>query len=306
MSVFSDVFDYIFGDSSPSATPTQQAPSTSNWGSNLASIFSTGVQIAAPFITAEVTKPNKPKYPTVPESVSNDPRVQQLVGPYGGYTNAPSISAPSPFQIAFPSIMQQVTNLVSPAKESPGVTAANAPGIKVNPVDPGLNSQEQLQTPLDNNSTLLTPSSPIKQQILQSVTPYDDIIKQATTKYPNVPPALVQSVIHAESNGVPTAVSKKGATGLMQLLPSTANELAGQTLSHQALTNPATNIDLGTQYLSKLVTQFGSDNGYDKVIAAYNAGPGRIASANSRAYYPPETKTYSRRVKNYMRLLGGS
>lgn len=93
---------------------------------------------------------------------------------------------------------------------------------------------------------------------------------------------LVAAVIKVESNYRPTAVSRAGARGLMQLRPSTAKEVA-QNLGHQVgadfadrLFEPEYNIILGVSYLSLMHQLF--DNDEILALAAYNAGPNRLRS----------------------------
>lgn len=90
-------------------------------------------------------------------------------------------------------------------------------------------------------------------------------------------PDLVIAVIEVESAGYHLAVSHVGAMGLMQLLPSTAEELAGkhgiEWLGDDTLFDPVVNIMLGTAYLRQLTNRFGD---VSVALAAYNWGPGRI------------------------------
>jgi len=89
-------------------------------------------------------------------------------------------------------------------------------------------------------------------------------------------PSLVAAVIRVESNFNHDAVSSRGASGLMQLMPETAAWVAGQMqmdYSPDMLTDPAVNIELGCWYLSSLVREFGS---LYVALAAYNAGRGRV------------------------------
>jgi len=90
-------------------------------------------------------------------------------------------------------------------------------------------------------------------------------------------PGLVLAVIQVESRGYHLAVSPVGALGLMQLLPSTAEELAHKHglpwRGQNSLFDPILNVKLGTAYLSQLSTKYGS---VSTALAAYNWGPGRI------------------------------
>jgi len=101
---------------------------------------------------------------------------------------------------------------------------------------------------------------------------------------------LVQAVIAVESCGRSDAVSRKGAVGLMQLLPATARE-NGCTDPR----NPEANIDAGCRHLARLVTRMGGD--LTLALAAYNAGEGAVA----RAAGVPDFKETKRYVKDVLR-----
>lgn len=90
-------------------------------------------------------------------------------------------------------------------------------------------------------------------------------------------PALVLAVIQVESGGYSLAVSQVGAVGLMQLLPTTAEELAGKLnldwRGPDSLFDPVLNIQLGTAYIRQLADRYGD---VTTALAAYNWGPSRI------------------------------
>lgn len=89
--------------------------------------------------------------------------------------------------------------------------------------------------------------------------------------------ALAHAVIRQESEFDPTARSKAGAVGLMQLLPSSAKEVArkaGMPYAPARLSEREYNATLGSQYLSRLISSY--DGSYVMAVAAYNAGPGRV------------------------------
>ncbi len=104
----------------------------------------------------------------------------------------------------------------------------------------------------------------------------------------NIDVALLSSIIHAESSGRTRAVSRTGAQGLMQLMPSTAHQL-GVTDSFE----PGQNINGGTAYLDALLTRY-HDN-LALALAAYNAGPGAVDRYHGIPPYR-ETRTYVARV----------
>ena len=96
-----------------------------------------------------------------------------------------------------------------------------------------------------------------------------DSIAIAASRH-QIDPDFVASVVKAESGFNPAAVSPKGAQGLMQLMPQTAAKLGVEN----AL-DPAANVEGGTKYLRQLLDQYDGDA--VKALAAYNAGPQRVA-----------------------------
>lgn len=111
-------------------------------------------------------------------------------------------------------------------------------------------------------------------------------------------PALVCSLVRAESRFHPDAVSPRGALGLMQIMPSTGEWIARQMdaseLDPQSLLDPEVNLRLGTWYLRYLSDRFGA---VDVALMAYHAGPTRVAEWLAEGEIPfSGTRAYVKRV----------
>jgi soluble lytic murein transglycosylase-like protein len=124
---------------------------------------------------------------------------------------------------------------------------------------------------------------------------YDLLITETALRY-GVPVALVKAVVAAESRFNANAVSTKGAQGLMQLMPGTADMLGvGDPFE------PKENVSGGVRYLRQLLDRFG-----DPIwaVAAYNAGPEAVDKHGGIPPYP-ETQQYVQRVMTYYRNYHG-
>lgn len=119
---------------------------------------------------------------------------------------------------------------------------------------------------------------------------YDRLIKQLADEH-QVDFALVKAVMHVESSFNPYAKSHKGALGLMQLLPTTA-----QRYGIDDIYDPAQNVSAGVQHLRRLLQMF--NNKHKLALAAYNAGENAVVRHRGVPPYP-ETQEYVRKVMHY-------
>ena len=138
-----------------------------------------------------------------------------------------------------------------------------------------------LATPADSRAQRSEPAKSPPEPALNQV------VNSASAAY-HLDPDLVNSVIHAESGFNSRAVSPKGARGLMQLMPGTANQF-GVTDAF----DPQSNVTGGTRYLRELLDRYNFD--VVKALAAYNAGPQRVEQYRGVPPFP-ETRAYVARV----------
>jgi soluble lytic murein transglycosylase-like protein len=115
----------------------------------------------------------------------------------------------------------------------------------------------------------------------------DSSIVMAAARH-NVDPNLVRAVVKVESNFNSNAVSRKGAMGLMQLMPSTARSLKVKNPF-----DPDQNVDAGVRHLKQLLENYGGD--VNLTLAAYNAGSGAVARSAGVPHFA-ETQNYVRRI----------
>lgn len=148
----------------------------------------------------------------------------------------------------------------------------------------GLQKQQEEETIVKKDNLSLSDRS-IKGEI--SLRP---IIQKAASRH-DIDPALVKAIIMAESDYNPRAVSKKGARGLMQLMPLTARSLGVNDLF-----DPEQNIHAGVRYFKSLMKQFDGD--VKLALAAYNAGSRHVKRYKG---IPPfkDTKRYLKKVYKY-------
>ena len=119
------------------------------------------------------------------------------------------------------------------------------------------------------------------------------IILQAAKRH-SLEPALIQAVIMVESSCNPTAVSNRGAKGLMQLMPATAAEMGVKDSF-----NPEQNVHGGARYLRELLERYRGDA--IRALAAYNAGPDAVDRYNGVPPYPETLHYVQKVVRDYNR-----
>jgi len=132
----------------------------------------------------------------------------------------------------------------------------------------------------------------VPDEVLEELRPgtaadFERLVAEAAQRH-GLEPALVRAVVAVESGFQPTAVSRKGAQGLMQLMPATARDLGVDDPF-----DPAANLDGGSRYLSSLVARYDGD--LTRALAAYNAGMAAVARHGGVPPYA-ETRSYVRRV----------
>ncbi len=125
----------------------------------------------------------------------------------------------------------------------------------------------------------------VHRPVSPTTVPYAPIIRAAARSHDGIDPALLAALVRVESGFDPDAVSHKGAMGLMQLMPATAREL-GVT----KFFDPVANLQGGADYLARQLRAFGSTR---LALAAYNAGPSRVAAGT----VPSSTWRYAELVQ---------
>ena len=144
----------------------------------------------------------------------------------------------------------------------------------------GTRNAMSLARPVSSAARASTPSPRTREELERMAT--------ETAERHRVDPVLVRAVIEAESNWDPQAVSSKGAQGLMQLVPGTADDLGVRDPF-----DPGQNLDGGVRYLRTLLEKYDGD--LDKALAAYNAGAGAVDRNGGVPNYR-ETRAYVQKV----------
>jgi soluble lytic murein transglycosylase-like protein len=177
----------------------------------------------------------------------------------GGFIDVPSADIASFEKDDIPDIpAPQTVQQVSPSTPAVGGKIAQAPAQSASPTSPALSRAE-----------------------------LDQLVREISSRY-QLDPDFVMSVIKAESNFQARAVSRKGAQGLMQLMPETASQLGVADPF-----DPKANVAGGTAFLNQLLEQYHNDP--VKALAAYNAGAHRVAQYHGVPPYR-ETQAYIARI----------
>ncbi|HEX9945669.1 MAG TPA: lytic transglycosylase domain-containing protein [Thermoanaerobaculia bacterium] len=232
-------------------------------------------QVAAPAPPAAVPVAETPKpAPVEPAKPAGAEALQPAVAEA---TRPAAIPSPPP---AAPAANPAPATAAAPEKTPPpAAPAASAPADNLERL------RKAAGLLVEANTALGAPRSPYGELI------YDIALRHA------VNPHLVAAMIHVESAFNPRAVSRKGACGLMQLLPETARRFG--LSSKKDLFDPVKNLEAGVRYLKWLTIRFGGD--VQKILAAYNAGEGAVARFGGIPPYR-ETQRYVQKIFNLLGL----
>lgn len=148
----------------------------------------------------------------------------------------------------------------------------------------------------ERKPSVLSPTNPAYRKISRQK--FDELISSTASRY-GIDPHLVRAIVKAESDFDEMAVSKKGAKGLMQLMPETASRMGVKDIH-----DPVDNVEGGIRYLSKLLKMF--DWQVPLAVAAYNAGENAVVRYGNRIPPYNETQTYVKRVLRYYSHYKGS
>jgi hypothetical protein len=131
---------------------------------------------------------------------------------------------------------------------------------------------------------------PAVPKIQPTKNPFDDFIQESATRH-GIDPDLIRAQMSQESSFKPRAKSYKGATGLMQLMPATA-----QRFGVTDIYDPQQNIEAGTKYMKWLLDEFGGD--VDLALAGYNAGEGAVKKYGNKIPPYRETRDYVKKIRS--------
>ena len=181
-------------------------------------------------------------------------------------------------------VMGTTTRLYLAADDS---SFTDVPTAEITGYEKDLSLSLSLPTPAGSRASIPARPASAKSGPTKPAIPLNQVVDSASAAY-HLDPDLVNSVIHAESGFNSHAVSPKGARGLMQLMPGTANQLGVNDAF-----DPQSNVTGGSRYLRELLERYNFD--LVKALAAYNAGPQRVEQYQG---VPPfrETRAYVARI----------
>lgn len=166
-------------------------------------------------------------------------------------------------------------------------TSASSPAVaKVSLANPFPGSEPRYGEPKAFSDVTLAPP-PVSAAPHESR--LDRLVNESAERH-KVDAGLVRAVIQAESGWNSQAISRKGAVGLMQLIPETGHKYGARNLF-----DPAQNIEAGTAYLKTLLDRY--DNDLERTLAAYNAGENAVDKFGGVPAYA-ETQNYVRKVSD--------
>ena len=176
--------------------------------------------------------------------------------------------------------------------------------MKINSIDAAINSKSKRWVQIKRVRTVvketIAKSRYSAKMNIVALTRYASAVVDFSNEY-DVPIPLILAVTRQESAFNPKAVSHAGAQGLMQLMPGTARECAGDIgKRYSNIFHVGTNVQFGTFYLRKMLTRFNEDT--ELAVKAYNAGPNYVSKVLAKIYrnYPAETIDYSKKVLQYL------
>lgn len=198
----------------------------------------------------------------------------------------------SPFKPSYPVTAEKLQQLIASLRSQMNLLSLRSFNESNSDDDLGGLASDWLNT--DLSLWTLTPKSPNRMQTAKNNQPLnqiDGIIRQASKTYA-VAPQVIKAIVRAESDFDPSATSSKGAMGLMQLMPGTAQELGVKDPY-----NPRENIMAGTRYFKQLLDRY--QGRLPLALAAYNWGIGNLEKRPHKL--PQETRTYISRVERYIK-----